>query len=31
MTLFAFYNAKNGIIMKGKLGVIPYGNDKKKL
>lgn len=30
MVLFAFYNAQNGIIKVGKIGVITYGNDKKK-
>ena len=29
MVLFAFYNVKNGIIMMGKIGVIPYDNDKQ--
>ena len=29
MVLFAFYNAQNGIIKVGKIGVITYGNDKK--
>lgn len=24
-----FYNVKNGIIMMGKIGVIPYDNDKQ--
>ena len=30
VVLFAFYNAQNGIIKVGKIGVISYGNDKKK-
>ena len=30
MVLFAFYNAQNGIIKVGKIGVITYANDSKK-
>ena len=30
MVLFAFSNAQNGIIKVGKMGVITYGNDRKR-